>query len=53
MGMSFQELSKQLGVSVKDISRVKQEIVRRRTKVTSEELSYIIKICEDRKKVKK
>lgn len=52
MGMSFQELSKQLGVSVKDISKIKREVVGKRTKVSPAELSYIIKICEERKKVK-
>lgn len=52
MAVSFQELSKKLGVSVKDISKTKQKIVGKRTKVTPEELSYIIKICEDRKKAK-
>lgn len=52
MAISFQMLSKQLGVSVKDISKIKQEIVGKRTKVSPEELTYIIRICEERKKVK-
>lgn len=52
MAISFQMLSKQLGVSVKDISKVKQEVVGKRTKVSPKELTYIIRICEERKKVK-
>lgn len=52
MAVSFQTLSKQLGVSVKDISKIKQEIVGKRTKVSPEELTYIIRICKERKKVK-